>query len=158
MLHEIQFDSISNQRVMSSESLTLILSNEYLLYLQTLNFHWNITGRNFMSMHKLLEDQSEWLKDSIDNLAERIRALGQYAPAHYKKYLKDSVITEGDESANFTAMIETLCFSHTAIIDIIRQQIKELDSTDDYVTTDMLTKLLGEHEHNLWVLRSHLQE
>ena len=157
MLEQVAFDITKDQRLLSSDALTIILSNEYLLYLQTLNFHWNITGRNFMAIHQLLEDQYEWLKDSIDDLAERIRALGHYAPAHYKQYLKDAVVTEGDETGNFTSMIKTLCFSHTAVIDIIRQQIKEIDTTDDFATVDMLTKLLGEHEHQLWMLRSHIE-
>ena len=69
-----------------SELLSEILANEYLLYLLTLNFHWNITGKNFIAIHQLLESQYDWLKGAVDEVAERIRTLGFIAPASYKKY------------------------------------------------------------------------
>jgi starvation-inducible DNA-binding protein len=139
----------------SSEYLAELLANEYMLYLQTLNCHWNITGKNFIAIHQLLEQQYEWLKETIDQTAERIRTLGYVAPAHYKKYAQAAHLDEGNEQSAFEEMILHLANSHQEIVTLLRKYIAATDKTDDFATCDMLTKFLGEHEKQLWMLRSH---
>ena len=111
-----------------SENLSKLLANEYFLYLKTLNIHWNVTGSNFFGFHKLLEDQYNWLKDNIDEIAERIRTLGVLAPANYKKYSQDSIISEGDNTDDFEGMLEDLCQGHEKMIGLLRHAIEEIEA------------------------------
>ncbi|MEQ9115615.1 MAG: DNA starvation/stationary phase protection protein [Rickettsiales bacterium] len=140
-----------------SEKLSKVLANEYFLYLKTLNVHWNVTGSNFFGFHKLLDEQYNWLKDVIDEVAERIRTLGVLAPANYKKYSQDSIINEGDNKDDFEGMLEDLCHGHEKMISLLREAIEEMDGTRDFGSEDMLIKLLSEHEKNLWMLNAHFE-
>lgn len=140
-----------------SEILSEILANEYFLYLKTLNIHWNVTGKNFFSFHQLLETQYEWLKNVIDDIAERIRTLGVIAPANYKKYQSKSNISEDCSKNDFQHMLEDLCVSHEKIILILRKSIKKLGSTNDFGSEDLLIQVLRGHEKNLWILNSHFE-
>jgi starvation-inducible DNA-binding protein len=140
------------------EALVNILSDEYMLFQQTLNFHWNIEGANFIATHEMLESQYEWLKENVDSIAERIRTLGYTAPARYKTYMKTSSVTEGSEQADNRTMIATLCESHSEVINQLRDTIKSIKDYYDFATEDLLIKLLGEHEKALWMLRSHLTQ
>lgn len=139
-----------------SEALSKILANEYLLYLLTLNFHWNITGKNFISIHELLEAQYESLKSTVDEVAERIRTLGFHAPGSYKKYQQEAIIGDGENCHDFDSMIQELSNSHSKVIKLIRDTIAVTDDSNDFATTDLLTRMLSDHEKQVWMLRSHL--
>lgn len=139
-----------------SEALSKVLANEYLLYLLTLNFHWNITGKNFIAIHELLEEHYESLKGTVDEVAERIRMLGFQAPASYKKYQKESIISDGENAHDFESMIQELSDSHSKVIKLIRDTISMTDESKDFATTDLLTRILSDHEKQVWMLRSHL--
>lgn len=141
-----------------SDMLCRILANEYFLYQKTLSFHWNITGETFISLHELLEDHYEWLKETIDILAERIRALGFIAPGSYKKYSKEATLHEAIENLTAQQMLKELVASHTEVICQIRDTITHLADKKDYATEDILIQVLKEHEKNTWMLRSHLLE
>ena len=140
----------------NSETLLELLSNEYVLYLNTLNAHWNITGNNFASIHSLLEKQYECLKDIIDDIAERVRILGNHVPAAHSKYIKKSKIDDMLGDGDFVSTIKALCESHKKITDMLRQSIKKVSETEDFCTEDMLISILKEHEKILWMLNSHL--
>jgi len=142
----------------SREKLTILLANEYFLYIKTLNYHWNITGENFIAMHKLLEQQYEWLKETVDEVAERIRTLGFIAPADLSKYAKVSDIGSGDETETENNMLTDLVNSHLKVIHSIRSLLKSLDSSEDYATADMFIKILGHHEKIVWMIRCHLNK
>lgn len=141
-----------------SELLSEILANEYLLYLLTLNFHWNITGKNFISIHELLESHYESLKDTVDEVAERIRMLGFHAPASYKKYQAQAIVGDGENCHDFESMIRELSESHSKVIKLIRDGITKTSDTTDYATADLLTRMLSDHEKQVWMLRSHLDD
>jgi len=142
-----------------SEVLGRLLANEYFLYLKTLNYHWNVTGENFISLHQLLESQYEWLIETVDEIAERIRTLGFVTPATYKEFSKKELIikeTEGNQTSK--EMLTDLVKSHEALIRELRNDIKKMDGTEDYGTEDMMITWLEGHEKRVWMLRSHLQQ
>jgi starvation-inducible DNA-binding protein len=135
-----------------------LLASEYVLYLNTLSAHWNITGSSFASIHALLEKQYESIKNIIDDTAERIRILGYKVPASHSKYLHDAEINNISESLNFIDTIKSLCKSYEDIINLLRQSIKEIEKTNDFGTEDLLVSTLKEYEKSLWMLDSHLQK
>ena len=146
-------------RKMISDHLGQLLAEEYFLYLKTLNFHWNITGDNFISLHQLLESHYEWLSETIDEIAERIRALGFVTPATNKE-LSSNVSMIKESSGNQTAktMLGDLLESHEILINLLRKDIKVLGDTEDYGTQDLMIQWLTGHEKRAWMLRSHLQQ
>jgi starvation-inducible DNA-binding protein len=155
MEHNTGIDT-SNGKVISHD-LAILLAEEYFLYLKTLNFHWNITGENFIALHQLLEKQYDWLRVVIDDLAERIRALGHIAPGTYKDYAAQaSAVQEGQAEQSGLSMIKALVNSHEAVIRKMRDAITKLKSSKDYASEDMLIKILGQHEKQAWILRSHI--
>lgn len=149
------FDKVTHLEQIS-DALVKILSDEYMLFQQTLNFHWNIEGGNFIALHEMLGSHYEWIKDNVDTVAERIRTIGYTTPARFETYMKTSSVTEGSTQADKRTMIATLCESHSEIINQLRSTIKSIKYYDDFATEDLLIKLLGEHEKIVWMLRSHL--
>jgi starvation-inducible DNA-binding protein len=142
-----------------SEVLGRLLANEYFLYLKTLNYHWNVTGENFISLHQLLESQYEWLIETVDEIAERIRTLGFVTPATYKEFSKkELIIKENEGNQTSKEMLTDLVKSHEALIRELRNDIKKMDGTEDYGTEDMMIQWLEGHEKRVWMLRSHLQQ
>ncbi len=140
-----------------SELLGQLLTSEYALYLKTLNFHWNITGHSFISLHQLFEANYEWLKLIIDEIAERIRTMGYTAPGAYRTPDK-SIVTAHNHTKNLTvgAMLAELVADHEALIRKIRQVIDDISGMHDYASEDCLIQWLKGHEKNTWMLRSHL--
>lgn len=141
-----------------SHDLAALLADEYFLYLKTLNYHWNITGETFISLHELLEEQYEWLKDTVDSLAERIRSLGYIAPGSYKQFCESSHDTGNDGNLTAEKMLEDLVLTHEKVINKIRDALEGMEGKRDFATEDLLTGILGEHEKKTWMLRSHLQK
>lgn len=141
-----------------STDLAALLADEYFLYLKTLNYHWNITGETFISLHELLEEQYEWLKDVVDSLAERIRSLGHIAPGTYKQFCETSHSTDGSGNLTAHTMMEDLVTSHEKVIHKLRDTLESMQGKRDFASEDLLTGILGEHEKKCWMLRSHLQK
>jgi starvation-inducible DNA-binding protein len=138
--------------------LSKILADEFILYTKTRNAHWNIEGDNFYQMHKFFEDQYEQLDLIIDEVAERIRILGHYAPATLKLFLELTHFIEElngqDNSSNF---IKELLADHEVIIIHLRENIIQIDNEfRDAGTGDFITGLLKTHEKIAWMLRAHL--
>lgn len=142
---------------LANKVLERILMEEHFLFQKTLYYHWNITGFNFISIHKLLEDHYEWLKLTVDDVAERIRALGYITPLKFEFPDKGIKPTSQDMEQTAREMIEDLTASHGEVISSLKNAIANLSETDDYATEDLLIKILGEHEKNAWMLRSHLE-
>ena len=142
-------------RAKVSECLGRLLTNEYALYLKTLNFHWNITGHSFIGLHQLLEGNYEWLKLTIDEIAERIRTIGYTAPGAYHEHRAGGL---HDQTKNLTAaaMLAELVVDHEAVTRQIRSTLNDLNGLSDYSSEDMLIQWLKAHEKNTWILRSHL--
>jgi len=140
----------------STKILETLLANTYLLALKTQNYHWNIVSPNFTMLHELFGNQYEALSDAIDEIAERIRMLGERTPATFYKFLKLTTLTENDDIKIAEAMITTLLNDHEKIIAELRVILKELESSDDEGTIDFFIGRLRNHEKTAWILRSHL--
>lgn len=140
----------------SRRALDKVLSNEYLLLTKTLNYHWNITGEGFISLHKLLESQYEEVKLIVDGTAERLRMLDFKVKVDLQKYTKQSFISEGNKDLNKRGMIMNLYQSHLDIICLLRAILRELASSNDFGTIDCLTEILRYHEKQMWLLKSHI--
>jgi starvation-inducible DNA-binding protein len=137
--------------------LNALLADEFTLYARARAFHWNVTGRNFKADHALFEDEYEALDETIDEVAERARALGGFADARLADYLKAARIKEVAASGlSAEQMIEAMRDGHEAIIRTLREDVETVDDLDDEGTTDFLTGLMEAHEKRAWMLRAHL--
>ena len=140
------------------ESLSTVLADAYMLYLKTHNFHWNVTGPMFQTLHVMFQEQYTELWNALDDIAERIRALGHFAPATYKRYAELSNITEEPEVLSSKEMIRQLVEGNEILIRTLRAGVKVADELDDFPTADMLTTRMEVHEKNAWMLRSFLEQ
>ena len=138
--------------------LARLLADEHVLYVKTRNFHWNVTGLDFGSLHALFESQYTALAETIDEIAERIRMLGAVAPGSMKEFLKLARIDEqpgGKLEAE--KMIAALLSDHEAIIRTLREDVEKAGQAGDAGTNDFLVGLLESHEKTAWMLRAHLE-
>jgi starvation-inducible DNA-binding protein len=135
-----------------------ILADEFLLYLKTRNAHWNVEGIDFYNKHKFFEAQYQELDEIMDDVAERIRKLGHYAPATMKDYLQLTHLSELSRATNDGAgYIKELLGDHESIIIRLRENINHIASDlKDAGTSDYITGLMETHEKMAWMLRAHL--
>jgi len=138
------------------EILNRLLSDEYVLYTKTRNFHWNVTGPQFNDLHKFFEGQYEELNDFIDDIAERARQLGGRAFGSLAEFTKTARLTEQPGTVpSAKEMLATLLADHEAVIRTVRSEITPVaDRYKDIGTSDFLTGLLEKHEKMAWMLRS----
>jgi starvation-inducible DNA-binding protein len=145
-------------RAKAAEMLSIVLADEFLLYTKTLNAHWNVEGPDFHSKHLFFEGQYKELSELIDEVAERVRTLGHYAPATLDQFLKLTHFSEKTKEENTSlGFIATLLQDHDDLIMHLRGMIEELtDKVKDSGTADFLTGLMETHEKMAWMLRAHL--
>ncbi len=137
--------------------LSKVLADTYTLYLMTHNFHWNVTGPMFNTLHNMFMTQYTELWTSIDSLAERIRALGHFAPGTYREFGKLSSIAEPEVIPEAIQMVRLLVTGHESVARTAREAFKLADAANDQPTADLLTQRLEVHEKTAWMLRSILQ-
>ncbi|MGP9801007.1 Dps family protein [Rheinheimera sp. NSM] len=142
------------QRKAIAEGLSVLLADSYTLYLKTHNYHWNVTGPMFQTLHTLFETQYNELALAVDDIAERIRALGEFAPGSYKEYAKLTSIKEADGIPSAEEMIKDLVKGQEAIAKTARSIVPVADQAADEVTLDLLTQRMTVHEKTAWMLRS----
>jgi starvation-inducible DNA-binding protein len=148
------------QRAGVADILDRTLSDLYVLYTKTRNYHWNVVGMHFRELHKLLEEQYEALEEAIDLVAERSRKLGAPALGTLKEILAHASLKEqpGDYPDAYT-MLSNLYSDHEAVIQWLRQSADDCDEKyHDMGTNDFLLGLMQEHEKMAWMLRSYLEE
>ncbi|GAB59161.1 MULTISPECIES: Dps family protein [Rheinheimera] len=143
-----------DQRKAIAHGLSVLLADTYTLYLKTHNYHWNVTGPMFQTLHTLFETQYNELALAVDEIAERIRALGEFAPGSYKEYAKLTSIKEADGIPTAEEMIKDLVKGQEAIAKTARSIVPTADDASDEVTLDLLTQRMTVHEKNAWMLRS----
>jgi starvation-inducible DNA-binding protein len=140
-----------------AQGLSHLLADSYTLYLKTHNFHWNVTGPMFQTLHLLFMDQYTELWNALDIIAERIRSLGFPAPGTYKEFVKLSSIKESEGVPSAVDMIKQLVEGQESVARTARKVFAVADKADDQPTADVLTQRLQVHEKNAWMLRSLLE-
>lgn len=137
-----------------AEGLSRLLADTYTLYLKTHGYHWNVTGPMFRSLHLMFEEQYMELRDAVDEIAERIRALGHLAPGSYSEFGKLSSVRDEDGAPEAAAMVERLVEGHEAVIGTAREVVKTAEAADDVATADLATQRINTHEKAAWMLRA----
>ena len=138
--------------------LSALLADSFTLYLMTHNFHWNVTGPQFNSLHQMFMGQYTEQWNALDIIAERIRALGFPAPGTYKEYVKLASIKEVDGVPKANDMIRHLVAAQEATARTARKLFPVVDAANDQPTADVLTQRIDIHEKTAWMLRSLLEE
>ena len=147
------------QRKGAAGILSTVLADEYLLLVKTKNYHWNVTGPHFRDLHKLFDEQYEALSEVTDEVAERIRSIGEMTPATMTEWLKLSRLKEtpGKHPA-YMKMVEDLLHDHETLIGHLRKDLDTCaDDFHDMGDSDYLTGLMEKHEKMAWMLRATLE-
>ncbi|MCG2609385.1 DNA starvation/stationary phase protection protein [Acinetobacter sp. SM34] len=140
------------------EGLSKLLADSYTLYLMTHNFHWNVTGPQFNSLHNMFMTQYTEQWNALDIIAERIRALGFPAPGTYKQFVKLTAIKEVEGVPKAEEMVSLLVNAHETVARTARSLFPIVDEVNDQPTADLITQRLEVHEKTAWMLRSLLEE
>jgi starvation-inducible DNA-binding protein len=138
------------------DGLSRLLAETYTLYLQTHNFHWNVTGPMFQPLHDVFEEQYMDLAQAVDAIAERIRALGFPAPGTYREFGELSSIEEVSGVPSAQEMVSILVSGHEAVTRTARSMFESIERSRDEATVDLLTQRMRVHEKKAWMLRSFL--
>ena len=147
-----------NDRKKLAEGLSKVLAESYTLYIKTHAFHWNVEGPMFNTLHLMFEEQYNELFQAVDEIAERIRALGYPAPGSYKSFSKLSSIKESEkDKLPANQMIQQLLEGQEILIRTLRELIDTADKAGDESTADLATTRMKQHEKTAWMLRSLLQ-
>ena len=136
--------------------LSRLLADSYSLYVKTHNYHWNVEGPQFNTLHQMFEDQYTELATAVDEIAERIRALGVKAPGSYSAFSSLTAIEEGTGSEVAEEMIRQLAIGQETAVRTARGAFPAADAANDEPTADLLTQRMQIHEKNAWMLRSML--
>lgn len=150
----IQFGTGEKQGMQVAERLSAFLSTTYVLYLQTLIHHWNVTGPNFVGLHKLFEEQYVDLEKAGDEIAERLRAIGFAAPPTVKELLDVSSFHAKTGRLSWEERVQELCAAHEQCSREAREVLEAAEEVKDYVTVDLMTERMAWHEKAAWMLRS----
>ena len=141
-------------RIKIAEGLSRLLADSYTLYLKTHNYHWNVTGPMFSSLHLLFEEQYTELALAVDLIAERIRALGVRAPGSYHEFSKLTSVEEASGEPDAQKMILELMEGQETVVRTARSIFDVVEEAHDEPTADLLTQRMQIHEKNAWMLRS----
>jgi len=142
------------ERTAIAEGLSRLLADTYTLYLKTHNFHWNVTGPMFNSLHQMFEQQYTELATAVDEIAERIRALGVAAPGSYKQFADLTSISEETGVPSADEMIAQLVKDQETVVRTARSVFPAADAANDEPTADLLTQRMQIHEKTAWMLRA----
>lgn len=155
--HNIDIGINKVEREAIVEGMRHVLADTYTLYLKTHNFHWNVTGPMFNTLHLMFEEQYNELWTAVDELAERIRSLGEFSPGTYAEFSKLTKVREADGVPKAEDMIAQLVEAHETVIRTMRGVFPAAEKGNDESTLDLLTQRLQVHEKTAWMLRSLLQ-
>jgi len=148
--------SASTQK--TAEALSHLLADSYTLYLKTHNFHWNVTGPMFTTLHTLFETQYTELALAVDELAERMRALGVRAPGSYREFAELSTVKDADGSTpSATDMVRTLVDDLATVNAAAKAVFEAAEAAGDQASGDLAVRRMDVSEKNAWMLRSHLE-
>lgn len=145
---------MKNQSTQMTEGMAKLLADTYTLYLKTQNFHWNVTGPHFHSLHSMFEEEYIELAAAVDEIAERIRALGATAPGSFAEFLKLTSIKEESGTPSASEMVKKLLHDHEAVIQHIASLMPIASELKDEGTLDLLITRTEIHQKTAWMLRS----
>ena len=148
----------TKDRAAIAKGLSRLLADTYVVYLKTHNFHWNVEGPMFQTLHQMFMEQYTEAWNAIDLVAERIRSLGHYAPGTYREYLELSRVKETPGVPRVEQMVKLLIDGQEAVVKTARELLPVAEKADDQPTLDLLTQRMQVHEKNAWMLRSLLKK
>ena len=154
---QIDIGLSADERQEISNGLAELLADSYSLYLKTHNYHWNVTGPLFNTLHTMFEEQYTELATAVDEIAERIRALGIRAPGSYSEFSELTNIKEANGEESAEDMIRALVAGQETVVRTARNAFPAADAANDEPTADLLTQRMQTHEKNAWMLRSMLE-
>ncbi len=137
-----------------ADGLARLLADTYTLYLKTHNYHWNVVGPMFNTLHLMFEEEYNELALAVDEIAERIRALGSRAPGSYSAYAALTEVPEDDDEPDAMEMVRRLVQAHETCVRTARSVFPTASEADDEPTADLLTQRMQVHEKTAWMLRS----
>ena len=155
---KIDIGIAAKDREVIAEGLSRLLADSYTLYLQSHNFHWNVTGPMFQTLHVLFMEHYTEQWTALDLIAERIRSLGLPAPGTYKEFTRLASIAEVEGTPNAMEMVRILVSGQEAVAKTARAAFTAADAGNDQPTCDLLTQRMQVHEKNAWMLRSLLED
>tara|TARA_B100000965_G_scaffold330042_1_gene293674 strand:- start:93 stop:563 length:471 start_codon:yes stop_codon:yes gene_type:complete len=148
----------TEQREEIAQGISRVLADSYTLYLKTHNFHWNVTGPMFQTLHTLFETQYTELALAVDEIAERIRALGVYAPGSYSQFAQLATVKEETSVPKAQDMIRQLVADNEAVVRTAREVLPKAQNANDEASVDLLVGRMSVHEKTAWMLRSLLAD
>lgn len=154
MMQPVNIGIDEKDRQEIAQGLSRLLADTYTLYLKTHNFHWNVTGPMFNTLHLMFEEEYTELAIAVDSIAERIRTLGYPAPGSYSEYAELSSIKETAGVPTAEEMIKLLVEGNEAVVRTARSIFSLAEKANDESTADLLTQRMSLHEKNAWMLRS----
>ena len=154
MSTEINIGIAEQDRQEIAQGLSRLLADSYTLYLKTHNYHWNVKGPLFNTLHQMFEEQYTELATAVDEIAERIRALGEPAPGSYRAYSELTSIEEEEGVPSAEEMIRQLLKGQETVARTARSVIGAAEAANDEPTADLLTQRMQVHEKTAWMLRS----
>lgn len=155
---EVNIGIKESDRKKVAHGLSELLADSYTLYLKTHNYHWNVTGPQFRTLHLMFEEHYTELATAVDLIAERIRSLGFKAPGSYKEFQKLMSMSEPEGSLNANEMIVDLVHSHEAVVRKAREVLEMGETAGDQASVDLVTQRIQLHEKTAWMLRSLVNE
>lgn len=154
---DINIGISAEERKEIAEGLSRLLADSYMVYLKTHNYHWNVTGKLFHSLHEMFEEQYTELAAAIDEIAERIRSIGYRAPGSFKEFNELTSIEEDTDQPDALEMVRRLAVDNETLLRTAREILPACDKADDEATIDLVTERLDVHSKTAWMLRSHLE-
>jgi len=153
----VTLEKIKKNEIHVAESLALLLSDTYVLYVKTQGFHWNITGARFYQLHLFFEAQYKELAEAIDEIAEQLRVLKRWAPGSMNEFLSIATLKESSGHLSENDMLKELYDDHTSLKNWLVQWIETAQKCGDEGAADLFIKRLRAHEKAAWMIASHLE-
>jgi len=151
---DINIGISEENRDQSAQGVKRLLANTYTLYLKTHGYHWNVEGPHFQQLHVQFMEQYTEMWTAVDELAERVRALGHYAPSSYSEMSKLSTITEESGTPDWKKMVQTLAQGHEEVAKTAREVLRIAEDVNDDATADVVAPRVTLHEKTAWMLRA----
>jgi starvation-inducible DNA-binding protein len=139
------------------DALSRLLADSYTLYLKTHNYHWNVTGPMFNTLHTMFETEYSELALAVDEIAERIRAVGARAPGSYREFSELASVRDDSNTSDAKKMIANLVADQEKVANAARRVIAAAEAAGDQASADLGVRRIEVHEKNAWMLRSHLE-